>query len=556
MAKVALHLELPIAAACWLALAAQRFALPSQGKALRCCINYACQAEGAAGLVDGIGDGGDDADSARSSTVLEVAASQIAWLESVGGARGDAARAAAGIVAACIARFPHVGAAASIFATIRCKLQTGAAACPGASAAKRALPASPASGGGSCGCGSNVLAREAPSARGGALGNLFDAAEPGAEGGALHALLCPDVDVDRRPAARASAQLPSHRGLWDAVFGAERTRERERPAATLLPQLIARATATARERAFWSLCEHHSVFQVYTREFVAAVLDCIVGGAGAAARPSAVAPAPRGEARRSVTVLEVGAGDGRFSAALLREARRRWGGGGGADARSGSAAGPCTVRAAGRAGAVHVRFVATDSGRDRIAPRSDAAPPVARVAAARALASIEGDGDIFVLCAWMPQGVDWTRRWCVRVLRARRARAARGAPRIRARRALTSLPLLRMAPTAPRQARRRARLAVPPRGPRGRRGVRRCVRDVGRRALGGVCGGVRHRRRSAAAARPGGLCEARARRFRGDHALPLRPRRRPRRGKRVARDRISARRVSPALAQEWSRHCI
>ena len=147
MAKVELHLELPIAAACWLALAAQRFALPSQGKALRCCINYACQAEDAAGLVDGIGDGGDDADSARSSTVLEVEASQIAWLQSVGGSRCDAARAAAGIVAACIARFPHVGAAASIFATIRCKLQTGAAACPGASAAKRALPASPASGG-------------------------------------------------------------------------------------------------------------------------------------------------------------------------------------------------------------------------------------------------------------------------------------------------------------------------------------------------------------------------------------------------------------------------
>ena len=388
-----LALELPIAAACWLALAAQRFALPSQSKVLRCCIEYASQAEGAAGLLDGaLRSGG----ACARTTVLEVAVSQIAWLQSVDRPRGDAARAAAGVVLACIARFPHVGAAESIFATNR--WQTGATA---------------------RGSASDALAATAPSARDGALGNLFDAAAPGAEGGALHALLCPDRGVD----SRAPVQLPSCHGLWDAVFGVERSRER--PLASLLPQLVARATATVRERAFWSHCEHHSLFQVYTREFIAAVLECIVDGAGAAAHPGAGAAGdPRREVRRSVTVLEVGAGDGRFSAALLREARRRWGGraaaAGGTEgeclAGREAAVRACTVRAVGRAGAVFVRFVATDSGRDRIASRSDAAPPVARVAAERALASIEGDGDVFVLCAWMPQGVDWTRCWCVRAL--------------------------------------------------------------------------------------------------------------------------------------------
>ena len=159
----------------WLMAMAERFSLPDSGKAFRCCLNWAAQAEqaeqadqaalddaataGGGGGCSGFGSGGGGGEGGEGGSVfapvrLTLAATdgQWAWLDS-NMAKTD--NAAALLVAKCMQHAASDGAA-SIFEVIRCKTKTGlqpegsvaavataATQCEGAQAALAAAAAAP-----------------------------------------------------------------------------------------------------------------------------------------------------------------------------------------------------------------------------------------------------------------------------------------------------------------------------------------------------------------------------------------------------------------------------
>ena len=493
--KVRLTILLRPLEVAWLDTAAAEHDLPSTGKALRCCINFACQASEGATLLAG------EASTDTVEVELLVAQTQLAWLASVaarGGPSGDAAASPAEVAArtvrACIRRCPDARASAEIFAVIRCKSATGAEGCAGAAAAKLKAAAAEATtaragvaastAAAPCACAADDAASTAapPSPQRldrSALERLFGArdangaplpsAVEAADAAAVDALL-PLL----RPLLLGDAPLPSATGLRAQLWGApacaaaataavaatrtdgkarrvpfwKAEAERKQNPAVQLPQRVARGDATDAECTFWRACERTSLFQVYTQEFVVRLVGLLAARAVAAGleREGDVDGAQRAHTGSVLTVLEVGAGDGRLSAALLREAKRREAAAGltspassaagaAAEADAADAATEAAETAActatlpsGEGRTVRLCFRASDSGRDRIRCAEDAAlPRVARLTSSRALASfapsraaVGGGGDvtsasspcsIVVLCAWMPQGVDWTQAW-------------------------------------------------------------------------------------------------------------------------------------------------
>ncbi|CAE8632263.1 unnamed protein product [Polarella glacialis] len=119
----------------WLREQAKAHSLPDEGKAVRCCVNFAAQAEGSGppgslALSSG-------ATSGCEELVVAVAAGQEAWLRT---GPGDVPSAVRAVVAECMRRSP-----AEVFGVVRCKTNTTEAGGPARPADAQPLCAAGAS---------------------------------------------------------------------------------------------------------------------------------------------------------------------------------------------------------------------------------------------------------------------------------------------------------------------------------------------------------------------------------------------------------------------------
>ena len=132
--------------------------------------------------------------------------------------------------------------------------------------------------------------------------------------------------------------------------------------------LITQGRATAQQRAFWRACEARMMFEIYSADLVHGMLEYLEG------RAVELRASGKCDAHAPIVVLEIGAGDGLFTRALRQNQRV----------------------------SSLLMFKASDINPPRGTPRENM---VERMDARRALRRHK---PTFVLCVWMPSGVDFT----------------------------------------------------------------------------------------------------------------------------------------------------
>lgn len=135
-----------------------------------------------------------------------------------------------------------------------------------------------------------------------------------------------------------------------------------------LPVLITKGKATASQRAFWRACEARRIFEIYSADLIHGMLEYLER------RAVELRACGKCDPHDPIVVLEIGAGDGLFTRALRQNQRV----------------------------SSLLVFKASDINPPRNAPRENM---VERMDARRAL---QRHKPTFVLCVWMPSGVDFS----------------------------------------------------------------------------------------------------------------------------------------------------
>lgn len=149
----------------------------------------------------------------------------------------------------------------------------------------------------------------------------------------------------------------------DEDYEANRGKQRE-----FLPMLVANGKANAQQKAFWRVCEQRKMFELYTQDLIDRMLEYLEMRAMQLCRSGKV------QHHAPICVLEIGAGSGLFTRALRQNQRV----------------------------SSLLTFKASDINPPSETPRESM---VERMDARR---SLRRHSPTFVLCLWMPSGIDFT----------------------------------------------------------------------------------------------------------------------------------------------------